>query len=53
MARYAGFSACFRNARPEISFVKQNLLHKNNLDLYDEMTFSAMMKKDPMVTKLE
>lgn len=45
MARYAGFSACFRNVRGETAFIKQNLLQKSSLDLFDELTFSTMMKK--------
>jgi len=53
MARYAGFSACFRNVRGEIAFIRQNLLQKSSLDLFDELTFSTMMKKDPTVNKLE
>jgi len=53
MARYAGFSACFRNVRPDIAFVKQNLCTKASMNLFDELTFSTMMKKDPTITKLE
>jgi len=53
MARYAGFSACFRNVRGETAFIKQNLLQKSSLDLFDELTFSTMMKKDPTINKLE
>jgi hypothetical protein len=53
MAFYASFAACFKTVRNDILFLKANLLQKESQNLFDDMTFSCLIKKKPIVNKLE
>jgi len=53
MSRYAAFAACFKMVKVDIGFIKQNLLYRNEVDIYGDLTYSCLMKKAPVVNKLE
>jgi len=53
MAQYAAFSVCFRSVRGDLAYLKQNLLHQNQSDLNNDLTFSRLVQKDPKVSEVE
>ena len=53
MSRLAAFSACFRQVRGDVAFVKLNIAQKAEDNQSSDVTFSSLMKKNPNDTKIE
>ena len=53
MSRYAAFAACFRTVKSEMSFIKQNIMYRDDFDHDPELSFATLMRKKPIVSKLE